>query len=132
MAPLLKELTSSSLIYVEKVQDKARVETLHRDSGLGKGEIACCLIAHELGLDFILCDDQRFLRTRGEAKDETISRMEVLGFSFILVTLYKTGTIVEGEFRALFEEIIRRNNWRNSIIEAINRVFIYGTVGIWV
>jgi len=132
MAPTLKELISSSLIHVVKVQDKARVEKVHRDSGLGRGEIACCLIAHELGLDFILCDDQKFLRTRGGVKDETISKMEVLGFSFILVTLYKIGTIAEEELRALFQEIIRRNNWRNSIIESINRIFIYGTVGIWV
>ena len=52
--------------------------------------------------------------------------------SFLLVFLYKAGSLNEDKIRTYFYDIIKRNSWERSFIESVNRVFVFGSIGIWV
>jgi hypothetical protein len=89
------------------------------------------LVANDLGLDFIICDDRKFQRKQRFVQEKAVAETVPLGFSFVLLTLLKLHLIDEAKLRELFHQIITANNWRNSIVEIANRRLVYDTIGIW-
>ena len=57
--------------------------------GIGKGEAECCALAAKLKLDFVICDDRKFIRQKFFSYNKTMQNMGVLGFSFFLHIFYK-------------------------------------------
>lgn len=90
--------------------------------GIGRGEADCCALAAKLKLDFIVCDDRKFVRQRFFSSDKTLKAVKVVGFSFLLHVLFRERGI--SDVWPFFEKIIGSNNWRRSEVEAANYAFL--------
>lgn len=88
--------------------------------GIGKGEAQCCILANKLKLDFIICDDRKFLRQRYLNKD--LEKIKINGFAFFLDIFIKKKIIKD--VWEYFNKIIKLNNWERSEVEAANYVFL--------
>lgn len=86
--------------------------------GIGKGEAQCCALALRLGLNFIICDDQKFIRQRFFSRDKDLPQIKVLGFAFILHLLYQKGII--SDVWLYFNDIIALCHWERSEVQVAN------------
>lgn len=88
--------------------------------GIGKGEAQCCVLASKLKLNFIICDDRKFLRQRFLNKN--LEKIKIKGFAFFLDIFYKKKLI--NDIWEYFDKIIKLNNWERSDVHAANYVFL--------
>lgn len=93
--------------------------------GVGKGEAECCVLATRLKLDFIVCDDRKFIRQRFLSSNRDLKNVKVIGFSFLLYLLHKSRKITDTDIRTLFEKVIASNNWKRSEVQVSNRRFLH-------
>ncbi len=125
MAEIKAGNDDSPLDAVEVVQLRGRSIKKSRaleNLGIGKGEADCCGLANRLKLDFIVCDDRKFVRQRFLANDKALSAVTIFGFSFLLHLLYERKAV--NAVWPYFDKIIASNNWRRSEVEAANYSFL--------
>lgn len=89
---------------------------------IGKGESQCCALANKLKLEFIICDDRKFIRQRFFLNDKNVQKIKVLGFSFFLHLFHKKKLIKN--VWEYFDEIIKLNNWERSEVLIANHTFL--------
>lgn len=90
--------------------------------GIGIGEAQCCALAASLKLNFIVCDDQKFLRQKIFSRNVYFKEMVIFGFSFFLHEFYKNQLV--DTLWLWFDKIIEKNNWKHSYVEAANYTFL--------
>ena len=76
---------------------------------IGKGEAQCCALANRLKLNFLICDDAKFIRQKFFSYDSKLKNIKIVGFSFFLHIFYKNGLIKN--VWEYFDKIIKLNNW---------------------
>lgn len=130
ISPAVKEEiergSSKELLNVVNVQSlngrtlkKAR--TLEK-LGIGTGEAQCCALALHLNIDFIICDDRKFIRQRFFSNDNDLKQIDVLGFAFFLHIFYKEKLI--SDIWSYFYTIIKLCNWERSDVQLGNYDFL--------
>lgn len=90
--------------------------------GIGKGEAQCCALANRLNLNFIMCDDRKFLRQKFFSNNKLVQNIKLLGFASFLHIFYKNGLIKE--MWNHFDRIIKLNNWERSEVLVSNYTFL--------
>ena len=90
--------------------------------GFGWGEAECLVLAEKLKINFIICDDRKLLRQKYMLEDKILKDIEIVGFSFIIHILFKKKQI--SDVWKAFDDIIEKNNWQRSEVEAANFVFL--------
>ncbi|MBI2650281.1 hypothetical protein HYX04_03125 [Candidatus Woesearchaeota archaeon] len=89
---------------------------------IGSGEAQCCALANKLKLDFIICDDRKFIRQRFLSDNKHLKNIKVLGFSFFLHIFYKK-KLIKNTWE-YFDKIIKSNNWERSEVLVANYTFL--------
>jgi predicted nucleic acid-binding protein len=121
-----EEIKSGKILKLCRVEElKGRTLKLSKsleNLNIGKGEAQCCALANKLKLDFIICDDRKFLRQRFFSNNKQLQNIKILGFSFFLHIFYKKGLIKD--VWIYFDEIIKLNNWERSEILVANYTFL--------
>lgn len=92
------------------------------NTGIGSGEAQCCALANKLKLEFIVCDDRKFLRQRFFSNDKGLKEIKVLGFSYFLHIFYRKKLI--DNVWGCFNRIIETNNWKRSEVQIANYTFL--------
>ena len=67
-------------------------------------------------------DDRKLLRQKYMLEDKILKDIEIVGFSFIIHILFKKKQI--SDVWKAFDDIIEKNNWQRSEVEAANFVFL--------
>ena len=89
---------------------------------IGHGEAQCCALAFHLGLDFIICNDRKFIRQRFFSNDNNLKQISVLGFAFFLHVFYKE-KLIDNVWN-YFHTIIKLCNWERSEVQLANYDFL--------
>lgn len=90
--------------------------------GIGKGEAQCCALALRLGSNFIVCDDQKFIRQRFFIRDEDLQKIKIFGFAFFLHLFHQQGII--NDVWSYYTDIISLCNWERSEVQVANYTFL--------
>ena len=127
ITPSIKEeVNSKKILKFCKVQElKGRTLKLSKNLehlGIGKGEAQCCALAIKLKLEFIICDDRKFIRQKFFLYNKKVQNIKVLGFSFFLHLFYKKKLIKN--VWEYFDKIIKSNNWERSKVLVANYTFL--------
>ena len=117
---------------IQRIPGHIRIENLKGRSikkvksliskGFGWGEAECLVLAEKLKINFIICDDRKLLRQKYMLEDKILKDIEIVGFSFIIHILFKKKQI--SDVWKAFDDIIEKNNWQRSEVEAANFVFL--------
>ena len=89
---------------------------------IGSGEAECCALALSLRLNFIICDDNKFINKMFYLNNPKLFNLKILGFSFFLHEFFKNKII--DNIWVNFDKIIKLNNWERSEIQVANYTFL--------
>ena len=121
-----EEIKNENMLKVVQVQE-LKGRTLKKSKSLeqlnmGKGEAQCCALANKLKLNFIICDDRKFIMQKFFSHDSNLKNIKILGFSFFLHIFYKKKLI--SDLWKHFDRIVRLNNWERSEVLVANYTFL--------
>lgn len=121
-----EEIKSKKILKFCEVQElKGRTLKLSKSLehlNIGRGEAECCALSHKLKLNFIICDDRKFIRQKFLLNNKQLQKIKILGFSFFLYTFNKKGLIKN--VWEYFDKIIKMNNWERSEVLIANYTFL--------
>ena len=114
---------NKSFINVKKLNGRTlNIAKKLKKLNIGDGEAECCALALSLKLEFIVCDDNKFIKTRFYLGKSRLLNLKILGFSFLLHLFYKNKLI--DNVWDHFNNIIKLNNWERSVVQVTNYTFL--------